>query len=259
MCENCWGRLLLTTRQHLQVNLFLLLGLIHYQNNWTELRTRLSLQSWCSSSSSSSFAAAAAASSTTCKEVNSPEELNVCVQSDYHFFKWFQHYLKVFRPNWKRFLKWLLRCLLTAAVAEFAVECSKLCSSLQSVINSTRNTHTTNELRLCVCVYVCVCVCLCVCWVYELTRTTCSEFELGLVLKVLLSLNSSPIVCAAFCFQFLFRTFAVYFSQRAFWFGVLAELCNCAIFLENKREIQTTVREIIGDKVANAYVFSSIK
>lgn len=131
--------------------------------NWTELRTRLSLQSWCSSSSSASCAAAGA--SCTCKEVSSPEELNVCVQSDYHFFKWFQHYLKVFRPNWKRFLKWLLRCLLTAAVAAFAVECSKLCSSLQSVINSTRNTHSTNKLCLsmCVCVSVCLCLSLSLC------------------------------------------------------------------------------------------------
>lgn len=78
-------------------------------------------------------------------------------------------------------------------------------------------------------VCVSVCVYLCVCWVYELTRTTCSEFELGLVLKVLLSLNSFPIVCAAFCFQFLFLIFAVFFSQRTFRFGVLLEFCNCAI------------------------------
>lgn len=86
-----------------------------------------------------------------------------------------------------------------------------------------------NFAYACVCVCVCVCVCLCVCWVYELTRTTCSEFELGLVLKVLLSLNSSPIVCAAFCFEFLFRTFAVYFFTKSFliWdFCWVLQLCN---------------------------------
>lgn len=78
----------------------------------------------------------------------------------------------------------------STVVAALAVECSKLCSSLQSVINSTRNLLTLQINSYVVC--PCVCIEFMNSQGQHVRNSNSAQF-----LKFPFGMNSFPIVCAA--------------------------------------------------------------